>query len=132
MVPVPFDLSVLDDEPVPPSRPMREERCRCQPRCCRRNRNATSRSWPSPPRAPRRRKPPPRPRSAAAQNNAAAAGQTIRVDLDRVDRLINLVGELVINQAMLSQSVIENDANGTSSINMGLEELQQLTREIQD
>ncbi|NTF86059.1 chemotaxis protein CheA [Agrobacterium rhizogenes] len=72
--------------------------------------------------------------SAAAQNNAAAAGvgQTIRVDLDRVDRLINLVGELVINQAMLSQSVIENDNNGTSSINMGLEELQQLTREIQD
>ncbi|NKN34854.1 chemotaxis protein CheA [Agrobacterium sp. a22-2] len=69
--------------------------------------------------------------AAAAQNNAAA-GQTIRVDLDRVDRLINLVGELVINQAMLSQSVIENDTNGTSSINMGLEELQQLTREIQD
>ncbi len=69
--------------------------------------------------------------AAAAQNNNAA-GQTIRVDLDRVDRLINLVGELVINQAMLSQSVIENDNNGTSSINMGLEELQQLTREIQD
>ncbi|QPB20252.1 chemotaxis protein CheA [Rhizobium sp. 007] len=69
--------------------------------------------------------------AAAAQNNAAA-GQTIRVDLDRVDRLINLVGELVINQAMLSQSVIENDTTGTSSINMGLEELQQLTREIQD
>ncbi len=70
--------------------------------------------------------------SAAQANQAAAAGQTIRVDLDRVDRLINLVGELVINQAMLSQSVVENDNNGASSINMGLEELQQLTREIQD
>ncbi|OJF94261.1 chemotaxis protein CheA [Pararhizobium antarcticum] len=74
--------------------------------------------------------------AAAAQNNAqqasSAVAPTIRVDLDRVDRLINLVGELVINQAMLSQSVIENDNNGTSSINMGLEELQQLTREIQD
>ncbi|MFK3777436.1 chemotaxis protein CheA [Agrobacterium sp. NPDC089420] len=74
---------------------------------------------------------------AAAQANAnaaanASAGQTIRVDLDRVDRLINLVGELVINQAMLSQSVIENDASGTSAVNMGLDELQQLTREIQD
>ncbi|MEW9616664.1 chemotaxis protein CheA [Shinella sp. S4-D37] len=69
--------------------------------------------------------------ASAAQANQAA-GQTIRVDLDRVDRLINLVGELVINQAMLSQSVVENDTNGTSSINMGLEELQQLTREIQD
>ncbi len=74
--------------------------------------------------------------AATAQNNAqqasSAAAPTIRVDLDRVDRLINLVGELVINQAMLSQSVIENDSNGVSSINMGLEELQQLTREIQD
>lgn len=70
--------------------------------------------------------------SAAQASQAASAGQTIRVDLDRVDRLINLVGELVINQAMLSQSVVENDSNGTSSINMGLEELQQLTREIQD
>ncbi|WEX78005.1 chemotaxis protein CheA [Sinorhizobium numidicum] len=70
--------------------------------------------------------------TAAAQQAASAATPTIRVDLDRVDRLINLVGELVINQAMLSQSVIENDTNGTSSINMGLEELQQLTREIQD
>ncbi|OAP41089.1 chemotaxis protein CheA [Sinorhizobium glycinis] len=70
--------------------------------------------------------------AAAQQAAASAATPTIRVDLDRVDRLINLVGELVINQAMLSQSVIENDTNGTSSINMGLEELQQLTREIQD
>jgi two-component system, chemotaxis family, sensor kinase CheA len=32
----------------------------------------------------------------------STAGPTIRVDLDRVDRLIDLVGELVINQAMLS------------------------------
>ncbi|MDR6754846.1 two-component system chemotaxis sensor kinase CheA [Mycoplana sp. BE70] len=70
--------------------------------------------------------------AAAASASSAAAAPTIRVDLDRVDRLINLVGELVINQAMLSQSVIENDNTGVSSINMGLEELQQLTREIQD
>ena len=32
---------------------------------------------------------------------------TIRVDLERIDRLINLVGELVINQAMLTQCVSE-------------------------
>lgn len=61
-----------------------------------------------------------------------AAPQTIRVDLDRVDRLINLVGELVINQAMLAQSVVENESGGSSAVNLGLEELQQLTREIQD
>lgn len=65
-------------------------------------------------------------------STVAAVPQTIRVDLDRVDRLINLVGELVINQAMLAQSVVENETGGASAINLGLEELQQLTREIQD
>ena len=57
---------------------------------------------------------------------------TIRVDLERVDRLINLVGELVINQAMLSQRVIEAGVARASSVAMGLDELEQLTREIQE
>ncbi len=57
---------------------------------------------------------------------------TIRVDLDRVDRLINLVGELVINQAMLSQRVFEVGLARASAVSMGLDELEQLTREIQD
>ena len=62
----------------------------------------------------------------------ASAGATIRVDLDRVDRLIDLVGELVINQAMLSQRVMEAGLAGASAVAMGLDELEQLTREIQD
>ena len=36
----------------------------------------------------------------AAPRAKAIVQPTIRVDLDRVDRLINLVGELVINQAI--------------------------------
>lgn len=67
-----------------------------------------------------------------AAKSASAAPATIRVDLERVDRLINLVGELVINQAMLAQSVTESEGDGTSAVMMGLEELQQLTRGIQD
>ncbi len=63
---------------------------------------------------------------------AAAAGATIRVDLERVDRLIDLVGELVINQAMLSQRVMEAGFARASNVAMGLDELEQLTREIQD
>jgi two-component system chemotaxis sensor kinase CheA len=63
---------------------------------------------------------------------AAPAQTTIRVEFDRVDRLINLVGELVINQAMLSQRVIEANFAGSSSVVIGLEELEQLTREIQE
>ena len=61
-----------------------------------------------------------------------APNATIRVDLDRVDRLIDLVGELVINQAMLSQRVMEAGLTRVSGVAMGLDELEQLTREIQD
>ena len=63
---------------------------------------------------------------------AAAPKPVVRVDLERVDRLINLVGELVINQAMLSQCVAEAGIASNSSVGNGLEEFKQLTREIQD
>jgi len=66
-------------------------------------------------------------------HNAASQPQaTIRVDLDKVDRLINLVGELVINQAVLSQRVSEAGLSRASSVMIGLDELEQLTRDIQD
>ena len=57
---------------------------------------------------------------------------TIRVDLDRVDRLIDLVGELVINGAMLTQRSIEAGVGRSSAVAVGLGELEGLTREIQD
>ncbi len=129
MIPVPFDLSALDDEPAEAVQPQAETAAKASVP------EATSSVAKAVNAAVEKKESAATAAAAAAQNNAAAAssvGQTIRVDLDRVDRLINLVGELVINQAMLSQSVIENDNNGVSSINMGLEELQQLTREIQD
>jgi two-component system chemotaxis sensor kinase CheA len=62
----------------------------------------------------------------------AAATATIRVDLERVDRLINLVGELVINQAMLSQKVMDAGLGRASGIATVLGALEQLTREIQE
>ncbi len=69
---------------------------------------------------------------AAKVESAAAAPVTIRVDLDRVDRMIDLVGELVINEAMLSQRVLEAGIARASGVAMALEELEHLTREIQD
>jgi len=80
----------------------------------------------------------PSPAAAAAAHPAdggdakAAAGTTIRVDLERVDRLIDLVGELVINQAMLTQRVGESGLARSSTVSVGLEDLEHLTREIQD
>ena len=49
-----------------------------------------------------------------------------------MDRLINLVGELVINQAMLSQKVMEAGVGASSGIAAALAALEQLTREIQE
>jgi two-component system, chemotaxis family, sensor kinase CheA len=93
---------------------------------------------------------PPRPAAAVEEPPAAPAAQgaasddagsggkgakgsaTVRVDLDRIERLVNLVGELVINQAMLSQSVAEAGVSTDGKIASGLDEFLQLTRDIQD
>ncbi len=56
---------------------------------------------------------------------------TIRVGLDRVERLVNLVGELVVNQAMLGQS-LASTATLSSDVNDGLDEFRRLTRDIQE
>ncbi len=57
---------------------------------------------------------------------------TIRVDLDRVDRLINLVGELVISEAMLTQSISEVTVPSGSKVETALTTLKQLSSEIQE
>jgi len=124
MAAVPFDLPLLEDEPVvatetaaPEPAPAAQEPAQLAPANMPLAAKAIA--------AEAEKK-------EAAVPAVPAAPQTIRVDLDRVDRLINLVGELVINQAMLAQSVVENESGGSSAVNLGLEELQQLTREIQD
>lgn len=61
-----------------------------------------------------------------------AAKTIVRVDIDRIERLVNLVGELVINQAMLSQSLEQSGLSPHSDAMNGLEEFQRLTRDIQD
>lgn len=76
---------------------------------------------------------PPAPKPAAAPAGAAAApapgaGQSIRIDLFKLDRLIDLVGELVIAQAMLVQRL--DGAGITATEELGL--LENLTRDIQE
>ncbi|MBI1686898.1 chemotaxis protein CheA [Caulobacter hibisci] len=77
----------------------------------------------------------PTPAAAAKTQQIEVPGpgqSVIRVDPERIDRLIDLVGELVINQAMLAQRVGEYGIAPSSNLAMGLDELEQLTREIQD
>lgn len=71
--------------------------------------------------------------AAAAQGTTAKATATIRVESEKVDRLINLMGEAVISQAMLAERIAENieTANGSTSYQV-LDEMQGLMREIQE
>ncbi|MBP0481387.1 chemotaxis protein CheA [Sagittula salina] len=76
---------------------------------------------------------------AAAQSGGGAASKesrgpkpTLRVDLDRVDRLINTVGELIINQAMISQRIEELDLPTVAHLTNELEAYKLLARDIQE
>jgi two-component system chemotaxis sensor kinase CheA len=81
--------------------------------------------------------------SEAGENVDASAGQkqekkeikkpsqTIRVESEKVDRLINLMGELVINQAMLAERIGQAGFGSAAPTVLALNELQNLTREIQ-
>ena len=57
---------------------------------------------------------------------------SIRVGIDKVDNLINLVGELVITQSMLSRSAINVDTNEHDNLLEGIELLERNTRELQE
>ncbi len=57
---------------------------------------------------------------------------SIRVSIEKVDQLINLVGELVITQAMLAQSAAYLDPSAYERIESGLNQLERNTRDIQE
>ena len=76
--------------------------------------------------------PPLKPVAATPPSPPAPVKSVVRVDLDRIERLVNLVGELVINQAMLSQSLETANLPPHGDAMSGLEEFQRLTRDIQD
>ncbi len=63
-----------------------------------------------------------------------AEGSTLRVSTEKVDRLVDLVGELVITQAMLAQSGAELAASGTSTtrIQEAMQQLDRQTRDLQE
>ena len=57
---------------------------------------------------------------------------TIRVDLERVDRLIDLVSELVIAEATLAERVSEATGAANSGLSTALDDLRHLTRDLQE
>jgi len=67
-----------------------------------------------------------------SRNDERKPAGAIRVDLEKVDKLINLVGELVIKEAMLSQSISGFQLPSESEVSVALESLKQLAGEIQE
>lgn len=66
----------------------------------------------------------------AQSENAPAA--TIRVSLDRVDRLMNMIGEMVIKEAMLSQVIRTAGLEENPDVSAGLDAIRQLAGDIQE
>ena len=75
-------------------------------------------------------------RAAAPRAGDAKSAQmestTIRVDVKKVDQLINLVGELVITQAMLAQNSQGLDPAAYQQLLAGLADLDRNTRDLQE
>jgi two-component system chemotaxis sensor kinase CheA len=57
---------------------------------------------------------------------------SIRVGVEKVDQLINLVGELVITQAMLAQTASRVDTALYEALRTGLAQLEHNTRDLQE
>jgi two-component system chemotaxis sensor kinase CheA len=71
-------------------------------------------------------------RAAGKPGAAAADSSTLRVSVEKVDQLINLVGELVITQAMLAQNSKGLDASINQQMAAGLADLERNTRDLQE
>jgi len=73
------------------------------------------------------------PASAKAPDRSQNGGETsIRVAVEKVDALINLVGELVITQAMLAQNAATLDPVRDERLLQGLMQLDRNTRALQE
>ena len=75
-----------------------------------------------------------KPTAAKAKRKPATEASSIRVSIDKVDELINMVGELVITQSMLSQLGEEEDfgEEEIEKLKSGLMQLERNTREMQE
>ena len=70
--------------------------------------------------------------AAGAGAGNAMESSTLRVSVSKVDQLINLVGELVITQAMLAQKSSELDSAANQPLLAGLADLDRNTRDLQE
>jgi two-component system, chemotaxis family, sensor kinase CheA len=70
--------------------------------------------------------------ATAAKAAAPIESATLRVSIEKVDQLINLVGELVITQAMLAQNSQKLDPALYQQLTAGMADLERNTRDLQE
>ena len=71
-------------------------------------------------------------RQSDKESSGGQEATTIRVSIDKVDELINLVGELVITQSILSRVCMDLDIENAEKLNESLEQLDRNTRDLQE
>jgi len=73
-------------------------------------------------------------KASAKQATRSKASKTLRVDLSRVDRMVNLVGEIVITQASVAQQLSDAEGQGSAELEVGhsVEAMSRQIRELQE
>jgi two-component system chemotaxis sensor kinase CheA len=69
--------------------------------------------------------------AAAEYNRRRGDSSSIRVSVEKIDRIVNLVGELVIAQAMMQQSAATLDSRKNEGLAQSVATLDRNTRELQ-
>lgn len=72
------------------------------------------------------------PRAVRETGASSSEGSSIRVGIDKVDALINMMGELVITQSMLSDIGEKFELSQLGRLRDGLVQLERTTRELQE
>lgn len=114
-----LELTRLDEAPAPEAAPAAAPEPEAEPAPV---------AAPPPPEAPAAKAAP----SAKAATPAVNKAHSIRVDTDKVDDLINLVGELVITQSMLGEVEKNFTLDKLEDLRVGLAQLERNTRELQE
>lgn len=71
-------------------------------------------------------------KKSVGEERRSSDASSIRVSTDKIDALINLVGELVITQAMLTQQASSLDPVANEKLLNGLSQLDRNTRQLQE
>ena len=71
-------------------------------------------------------------RRSSDRATAAVESTSIRVGIEKADALVNLVGELVITQSIISRECESLGMNMTDKLNASLEQLKRNTRDLQE